>query len=152
MPKTDTEPASYPNTYLSAASQSVMQYWNENDTSGITLPTSYWRDVINRRYTACVRWDTTLIDNRWNCLRASLMPNKVTGNSFSLHLNILSIWNTLGSWQLEAVVNTDNNALVDMLIIKGQLLLPSPKIYLDKKWKMKYKSGYISEILLWSGM
>ncbi len=86
----------------------------------------------------------TLIDNRWNCLLASLMPNKVTGNSFSLHLNILSMWRTLGSSQLEAVVSTDNNALVDMLIIKGELLLPSHKINLDKKWHMKYKKGYIS--------
>ncbi len=72
------------------------------------------------------------------------MPNKVTGNSFLLHLNVLSMWTTLGSSQLEAVVSKDNNALVDMLIIKGQLSLPSPKINLDKKWQMKYKNGYVS--------
>jgi hypothetical protein len=55
MPKMDTEQASNPKTYLSAASQSVRQYWNEKDSSGITLPTSSCKDVINWQYTACVR-------------------------------------------------------------------------------------------------
>ncbi len=33
----DTEPAANPKTDLSAASQSVIQYWNEKDSSGIEL-------------------------------------------------------------------------------------------------------------------
>ncbi len=50
------------------------------------------------------------------------------------------MWNTLGSKQLDAVVNTDNNALDVMLMMKGKLWLPSPKINLDKKRKVKYKN------------
>jgi hypothetical protein len=36
------------------------------------------------------------------------------------------------------------DALIAMLIIKGQSSLPSPKINLDKKWHMKYKNNYVS--------
>jgi hypothetical protein len=46
------------------------------------------------------------------------LRNKVTGKSFSLHLNVESMWNTQGSKQLDADDNKDNNALDDMLMMK----------------------------------
>jgi hypothetical protein len=82
---------------------------------------------------------TTLIDSRWNSLWASLMPNKVTGNSFLLHSNVESMWNTQVSKQQDADYDTDNNALEDMLMMKGNSLLPPSKINSVKKQKVKLK-------------
>jgi len=105
-----------------------------NDTPGNSLLTSSCRELIRWRYTACVRWDTILIDSKWNCLCASLIPNKVTGNSFSLHLKVESMWNTEDNKQVEAIKSTDNNALDDMLRMNGCWSPPSPKINLNRIW------------------
>jgi hypothetical protein len=48
------------------------------------------------------------------------------------------MWNTQGSKQLDADDSTDNNALDNMLMMKGNWLLPSPKINLIKKQIAKY--------------
>jgi len=62
----------------------------------------------------------------------NLIPNKVTENSFSLHLNVESMWNTTGIKDSFARNNIDSIALEEMLIIKGKSSLPSPTVKLHK--------------------
>ncbi len=106
----------------------------KNDTPGITLLTSSCRELISQWYTACVQWDTILIDSNWNCLCVSLTPYKITRNSFSLDLKVESMWNTECNKHVETVKSTDNNDLDDMLRMKGCSSLPSPKINLNMIW------------------
>jgi hypothetical protein len=61
---------------------------------------------------------------------ASVTPKTVTGNSFSLHLKVESMWNTTGTKHVLKVGTMDNKALEEKLIIHGCISVPSPKISL----------------------
>ena len=119
MKKRIMNPIYYQSTYLSAVSQSVIQYENKNGWPGRTFCTNSCKEEIRQWYQCWLRCDTTLMDSKWNCLCVSLIPSRVTGNLFSLHLKVESMWKTHGNKELNTDDITDNNALDDMLRMKG---------------------------------